>query len=69
MATRAGRHASETAATITLTHDPTGVAVSGAIAAGNYSRSEMIRRKSQLRRELTEELRLAVAKHLRVSGR
>jgi hypothetical protein len=42
-ATRSGRATTLTSRTLTLTHTPTGVTVSGEIPVGNYSRSELKR--------------------------
>lgn len=68
-ASRAGRRVSETAATVTLSHKPTGVTVTGAVPTGHYSRQEMTQRRALLEQELLAKLLLEVAKHLRVSGR
>jgi len=53
---------------ITLTHRSTGAEVSGEIAAGNYTRKQMIEERRRLNLELFAKLEKAVANRLRLSG-
>jgi hypothetical protein len=52
-----------------LTHRPTGIAVSGEVPTGNYSRTEMTKLKQALNARLFAELEQRVARHLRIPGR
>lgn len=67
--TRASASADTSSWRLTLTHEPTGVAVQGEIPMGHYSNRQMQAHKQKLRDELHEQLRQAVAKHLRLPGR
>jgi hypothetical protein len=67
--TRNSRIAGTTSCCMTLKHLPTAVEVSGVIAPGQYSRTQMQTAREGLRQSLREQLRLAVAWHLRVPGR
>jgi hypothetical protein len=51
-----------------LKHLPTGIEVGSKIPPGHYSNREMRSAKEQLRAELQERLRVAVARHLRIRG-
>jgi hypothetical protein len=55
--------------TLRLTHLPTGIAVSGEVPAGSYSRTEMTRLKEALHAQLLADLERRVARHLRIPGR
>jgi hypothetical protein len=52
-----------------LKHLPTGIEVQGEVPPGHYSNKQMRDEKDRLWAKLQEQLRLAVAKHLRVPGR
>ena len=67
-ATRSGRATTLTSRTLTLTHTPTGVTVSGEIPVGHYSRSDLKRVAEKLEGALIAELSTAVARKLRVPG-
>lgn len=54
---------------ITLTHRPTGAEVSGEIAAGNYTRKQMIEERRRLKVELMAKLEKMVSSRLRLAGR
>lgn len=51
--------------TMTLTHDPTGVAVQGSIPEGMYTRQEMRTLQATLYQRLYAELEQAVARAMR----
>ena len=52
-----------------MKHLPTGIEVHGDVPPGHYSNKQMQHKKELLWTELQEQLRLAVAKHLRIPGR
>ena len=68
-ATKAGRSTTTTRAAFKLTHYPTNLYVEGEIPPGNYSRTEMKKKKEELYNILFQKLEVSVAKHLKVSGR
>ena len=67
--TKQSRVLAVTSKEITLTHTPSGVAVSGKVAPGHYSRREMQRLVAELHAQLLIELHHAVARKLRLPGR
>lgn len=67
--TRNSRVDGTTSCRMTLKHLPTAVEVSGEIAPGHYSRTQMQVARDNLRQSLHEQLRVAVARHLRIPGR
>jgi len=67
--TRNSRVVGTTSCRMTLKHLPTAVEVSGEIAPGQYSRTQMQAARESLSQSLHEQLRLAVARHLRIPGR
>lgn len=66
---RNSRLAATTASGITLKHLPTGVEVSGEVQPGHYSPEKMKAARAVLEQSLHEQLRQAVARHLRIPGR
>lgn len=52
-----------------LKHLPTGVEIQGEVPVGHYSNKQMQAEKEVFWNELQEQLRLTVAKHLRLPGR
>ena len=67
--TRNSRADGTSSCRMTLKHLPTAVEVSGEIAPGQYSRTQMQAARDGLRKSLHEQLRLAVARQLRLPGR
>lgn len=59
----------ESQATLTLTHIPTGVTVSGVVPPGNYNKAEFRRLKEALHAERFSALESVVARILRIPGR
>lgn len=66
---RNSRLTATTASRMTLKHLPTGVEVSGEVQPGHHSRAAMTAARAELRQSLHEQLRQAVARHLRIPGR
>lgn len=66
---RTGRSTGIQSAHMTLRHRPTGIQVEGTIEAGHYSRTQMAKRREELRDQLWTELERKVAQHLRLPGR
>lgn len=58
-----------TSGTLSLTHTPTGITVTGEIPAGHYSKKTMQEKRKALKTALLAKLEDKVAKHLRISGR
>lgn len=67
--TRNARSAGTTSRQVTLTHLPTGLAVTGEIPPGQRTRGQMQAETTALERALRDRLQRAVAKHLRLPGR
>jgi len=53
---------------VSLKHIPTGVEIRAEVPLGHYSNREMRSAREQLRAELQEQLRVMVARHLRIRG-
>lgn len=53
---------------MTLSHQATGISISGEVPAGNYSKKEMQQRRARLYTELFTELERRVGKELRIAG-
>lgn len=68
-ATRASRVVEKRGMTVTLTHMPTGLEVSGEIPSGHYSRKQMQQEVATMYSRLFVELEKLVAKTFRIPGR
>jgi len=53
---------------IRLTHRPTGIQNEGTIPAGNYTKTEMKRKRKEMYAEVFQVLEQKVAKHLKIRG-
>ena len=58
-----------TSAELTLSHNPTGISVTGNIAECHYSRKDFKNRRQRLQDELYAELQCRVAARLGIKGR
>jgi hypothetical protein len=65
----ASRAESSSIQTMTVLHGPTGVCASGSTKDGFYSRKEQIALKQALKLELINQLKINIAKQLRLPGR
>jgi protein subunit release factor A len=64
-ATKQSRASTVTGSTVTLTHLPTGISVTGEIAQGHYTRQKMRQLKIELKSHLLVELSSLVAQKLK----
>ena len=65
---KSGRKVESRELELTLTHQPTGIKVSGAIQSGNYSRKELSKLKQELEARLFSDLEKKIAKFYKIPG-